>query len=295
MTLRTKIYTGIALLLAAWIFNPFSRQTANTDYQKAKATVMITNLAETSGGTGVVYNSSTTNSEIITNGHVCGVVKNGGIVKNDNIKGFVTSYYVSKLHDLCLIKTNANFNAESTIAKTPPAIYSQAAVSGHPHLLPTLITKGTFTNKLVVSVMTGFRQCEEADLQNPDTSLLCLLTGGIPVVKNYESQVVGATIQAGNSGSAVYNESGEVAGLVFAGSGDLSYGMIVPQEYLYSFIKDELPLAQFVQPNTTLGIEDLGLKNKLKSVCFRYRLGDENLAPIAKYCNLVNTDLIFNK
>lgn len=240
-----------------------------SDASKAKATVMITNLEETSGGTGVVLRSTSTESSILTNSHVCGVVEHGGVIKNDNIKGFVSSYTRSEIHDLCLIKTSTNFKVDTSVAQIPPDDYSEAAVSGHPHLLPTLITKGNFGKKLIVTVMTGFRPCTPEDMKDPMGAFICTFLGGFPVVRTYESQVVGATIQAGNSGSAVYNENGEVAGLVFAGSGDLSYGLIVPQEYIYNFLFSELNNGTTVtnKPDTVMTFSKEEKTTRLRNSC----------------------------
>jgi hypothetical protein len=38
----------------------------------------------------------------------------------------------------------------------------------------------------------------------------------------------------------VYNTSGEIIGLVFAGEGDVSYGIIVPWEYVVYFMRVEI-------------------------------------------------------
>jgi V8-like Glu-specific endopeptidase len=41
--------------------------------------------------------------------------------------------------------------------------------------------------------------------------------GGIPDIMQYDSTLVTATIMPGSSGSGVYNENKELAGVVFAG------------------------------------------------------------------------------
>lgn len=87
--------------------------------------------------------------------------------------------------------------------------------------------------------MTRIRPCTSEELDDKDKSLFCLLAGGIPMVKTYETTPVSATIQPGSSGSAVYNNDGQVSSVIFAGRGDLAYGLSVPHEYVLEFLTTE--------------------------------------------------------
>lgn len=207
----------------------------------AKATVMITNFSKTSGGTGVILESGEDSSFILTNKHVCGVVTNGGLViADDNFDHLVVSAVASKSHDLCLIQVSANLHVHSTVAAQSPAPYDKATIYGHPHLFPSIITEGYFSQKKIIQVMIGTRPCTEEDLLNPGNSIGCAFFGVVPLVGTYESIVVSATIQAGSSGSAIYNDRGEIAALVFAGEGDLGYAFAVPLEYIHHFLNVEI-------------------------------------------------------
>lgn len=298
MTLRQKLLLlTMGAVFAFSVFGGSSGKHTN-DEAKAKATVMITNLAERSGGTGVVLSSSSTGSTVLTNAHVCGLAKSGAVVKSGWKRGFVSSYKVSQIHDLCLIETSTDFGTQTSIASNPPRVSSQAAVSGHPRLAPVIVTRGSFGNHQLVTVMTGVRPCTEDDVtKDPLNGIICSFLGGFPIIRTYEAQFIGATIQAGNSGSAVYNEQGEIAGLVFAGSGDLSYAEIVPQEYVYNFIKYEAKTLEAQKPNTEIILDATSMtgSNRLHTACMRIAMGDNMLAPISKYCNMVNTDLIYTK
>jgi hypothetical protein len=54
----------------------------------------------------------------------------------------------------------------------------------------------------------------------------------------------------GSSGSGVFNEAGEISGLVFAGSAQgLSYGFIVPLESVKDFITKEYNLEEDIIPD----------------------------------------------
>ena len=54
-----------------------------SDKDIASTTAMITNYSENSGGSGVILTSKTYESTVLTNAHVCGVVKFGGLVITD--------------------------------------------------------------------------------------------------------------------------------------------------------------------------------------------------------------------
>lgn len=215
------------------------------------STVMITNLAGNSGGSGTIVSSSDLGSHILTNSHVCEVVKLGGIVHSDNGNYFVESYKQSHIHDLCLITVPGNLHITTPVASNPPSMYDKSIVVGHPRLLPTIITEGFFSGKMVINVMTGFRACTDEDRSDPGTAFICAFVGGLPVIRSYESIVTSSLIQPGSSGSAVYNSSHEVAAVVFAGSGEIGYGFAVPQEYIHMFLNYELPTLEIQYPDTS--------------------------------------------
>jgi S1-C subfamily serine protease len=294
---RTKALLGYSLVTAtvALILGDNSNRPTK-DQDIARTTAMITRLDGKSGGTGVIISSSSTESKVLTNAHVCGVVVHGGIVTTDTKRSFVSSYQVSKLHDLCLITVNSDLGLNTTVAKTSPTLYGLAIVSGHPSLLPTLITKGIFSHKDIITVMTGMKPCTSEDLAGPN-AILCLLVGGIPIIHSYEAQVTSATIMPGSSGSAVFNSSGEIAGLIFAGSGALSYGWLVPQEYVYNFIKNEVLTINSVKPilDVTVSLQENSSKNRLKQACLRVRMGLETDEVIKSYCSIAALDLIFER
>lgn len=231
-----------------------NRNTKKTTAEMASAAVAITTPSERSGGTGVILESSSSESYILTNNHVCHVVVNGGIVKTDNNRKYeVVSYRPSAMHDLCLITVKADLGVNTAIANKAPELYEDAAIAGHPNLFPTVVTRGHFSKIDRGEVVIGTRTCTEEELHS-GAAMFCLFMGGIPVVKSYEMQLVTATIMAGSSGSAVYNSRGQLSGLVFAGQGDLGYAFIVPFEYVEGFLNNELPTVVPLYPNTTRSI-----------------------------------------
>ena len=259
--------------------------TTNSEY--SSTSVMITRFDGRSGGTGVVMSSTRSESKILTNAHVCSLLNGGGIVRSDRYKGIVKYFQVSDVHDLCLITTSSNFHVNTVLADVAPEPYDDAIVSGHPHLLPNIITRGHFSQKEIVQVITGFRLCTIEDVTGGENAEYCQSLGFVPLIKSYEAQVVSATIMPGSSGSAVFNSNGEIAGLVFAGSGEFGYGMIVPYEYVSTFFDIELPSLKPIFPNKDKQKSGDGTKINWKNVCARpakYK--------IKKVCDLVSRSLL---
>lgn len=247
----------------------------------ANTTVAITNLQGTSGGSGVIVSHNPHESFVLTNAHVCGVVENSGFVHTDYAKYLVESFAKSRVHDLCLIRVASDLHYSVLLAPHSPEIYTKSYVSGHPHLLPTIITEGHFSGRRTIQLMVGVRDCTKEDLQNPATRGFCIFFGQLPIFRNFDSQVISPTILPGSSGSGVYDSEGKLSGLVFAGTQGLSYAMIVPWEYIFNFFFLE---EKFVQhPSNTLGLEDVneGMSDqeKLKEEAEEFCLDNKNQEP----------------
>lgn len=262
-----------------------------TNQEYSLTSVMITRYDGRSGGSGVILSSSKNSSKILTNAHVCEVVANGGIVRSDTARGIVKSYKVSDIHDLCLITTNNNFKVNTVIAEESPEIYNDAAVVGHPALMPTIVTKGVFSQKELITVLVGSRPCTEEEKTNERTSIICFLMGAMPLIRTFEAQVVSSTIMPGSSGSPVFNANGEISGLVFAGSGNFGYAYVVPFEYISNFLEHELPLLNAKYPNNSSGspVHEEEKKNYRK-ICEQ-----NNQKELNKICEMVSKSLLMEK
>jgi S1-C subfamily serine protease len=228
----------------------------------ANTSVKITNMGMTSGGSGSVYESSDQGSLILTNDHVCKLVKSGGIVTHNGFHYLVMSYKSYRYHDLCLIRVSENLGVSTKIATFKPQIYDRALISGHPALLPHVLTEGNFSGSEIIQVLIGVKPCTARD-----NSPLCFFLGGLPIIKSYEAQLVTGTILPGSSGSAVFNSDGEVSGVVFAGrSRELSYAYIVPYIYVKNFIETRnLYKDNNVDYKSVFGKEEQ--EETIKSIC----------------------------
>lgn len=286
-------FIPVAILTTALFF------AASEHNNIANSTVMVTRNDGRSGGTGVILNSHNSFSEILTNGHVCEVVKNGGLVTTTKGESHsVTGYKASNEHDLCMISVSANLQTQTNLASNSPNPYEHAYVSGHPHLYPNVVTEGHFSGEKIIEVMMGFKDCTEQDYADPGKAVVCGALGKLPQIKRFETQLVTATIMPGSSGSGVYNSNKLLSGLVFAGAGDLSYAFIVPYNYVYNFVNDESKTLEYEKPNTQLSIyEILGNAknieeevNKIKRVCTT-----NTNVEVQKVCELMKRDMIYSK
>lgn len=260
-----------------------------TSQEYSLTSVMITRYDGRSGGSGVILSSSKNGSQVLTNAHVCNVIKNGGIVRSDYSKGVVKSFKVSAIHDLCLINTNNNFKVNTVVAQEAPDLYEDATVVGHPHLLPAIVTKGHFSQKDLITIMVGTRPCTIEDLTNEKNIAFCQFFGVVPIIKTYEAQIVSSTIMPGSSGSPVFNANGEIAGLVFAGSGDFGYGMIVPFEYISNFVEHELLSLPLQMPNDVVSsIEENQESKNWNQACKQQGIPKQ----IQQVCDLMSKSLL---
>lgn len=256
-TLSTKQKVAIGSLLALSLVGLLVLNLSDAS-EITNSTVMITNMAENSGGSGSVIHSSNNFSKVLTNKHVCGLIANGGLVKtSDGNKHTVIGYKESNDHDLCLIDVASKLPGKVTLASKAPSMYEMATVSGHPALLPNVVTTGHFSGNKIINVFLGVKPCTEEDVADPDLGIICFFFQGLPQIKTYEASLVTATIMPGSSGSAIYNSSKELSAVVFAGSGEIGYAFAVPYEYVYNFLRNEQYGLPYNKPNYNMAVRSL--------------------------------------
>lgn len=251
----TKTVVGLALLGALAVgANAYLKDKSEI----TNSTVMITSMNERGGGSGSVISSEEGKSTVLTNGHVCEVAVQGGLVKTNNgQKHTIVSFKKSKTHDLCLVTVLAKLPGRVALAASSPDMYELATVSGHPALLPNVVTQGHFSGNKIIDVFLGMRECTKEESKDPDLGFICFFFGGLPQIRTYEAVLVTATIMPGSSGSAIYNSSKELSAVVFAGSGDIGYAFAVPYEYVRNFLVNEVSTIQESIPDYNLDIVSL--------------------------------------
>ncbi len=204
----------------------------------AKTSVKILNMRQNSGGSGVILESNSSGSKILTNKHVCNVIESGGYVVQGSEKYQIREYKKYLDHDLCLVRVMYDLGINTQVSEQRPPYFSKAFISGHPALMPPVLTDGNFSGREIIRIITKIRKCEDKDWEK--YGLYCLFFGGIPIVEFFESQLVTGTILPGSSGSGVFDIDGTISGLVFAGrSRELTYAYVVPHEYIVDFVENQ--------------------------------------------------------
>ncbi len=241
------------------------------------STIMITTMDGRGGGSGSVIYSSDIKSLVLTNNHICEFAAHGALVKtNEGNTHLVTGFKQSKLHDLCLMTVAAKLPGKVSMATSAPKMFELATVSGHPALLPNVVTQGHFSGNKIIDVFMGIKECLDAEKKDIDLFETCLFFGGLPIIRTYEAVLVTATIMPGSSGSAIYNSNKELSAVVFAGSGELGYAFAVPYEYVRTFLTVETAILTEVRPNYNLDTKIIAKGSKDHK---------KRMANIIKKCN----------
>lgn len=255
------------------------------------STVMVTNSEKTSGGSGSVVTVRDSESEILTNAHVCKILAKGGLVTTTHGRSYpVNLYKIDDIHDLCLIVVLNRLPNKAVLSPNPPGVYERATTSGHPALLPNVITEGHFSENIMIELFMGVTPCTAKDIV--DYPEVCFFFGGIPIIKNYLSTLVTTLIMPGSSGSAVYNSNRELTNVIFAGSGGIGYGFAVPYEYVSGFLgkyANNQHRETFTHPTDSPGgldTENPNVKrNKIREKCLSVSL-DKVSDRIKKACRI---------
>jgi hypothetical protein len=225
------------VLLFALVSSCTTLRPTSTD-DMAAASVRLITASGRGGGTGSILTSGKSKSQILTNRHVCTYVGVGGTAETTTGSYKVTATKASEVHDLCIMEVAVDLGVNTEVASSAPKQGEPVSVSGHPKLLPHIRMDGHLSKEMTIEVLVGFEPCTDKDMEG-EMALYCIFMGGKPIVEAFESQLTSALISPGNSGSAVYNSSGKIVGLIFAGSGDLSPGFMVPWAYVKDFVDYE--------------------------------------------------------
>ena len=192
-----------------------------------------------SSGSGVIFKSRREGSQIITNSHVCQILKDGGgLIEDFERNRYAVSDFVQyDKHDLCVVKTGHNFRINLKLADKEPEVGDEVVVVGHPAGLPVTVTRGVASDHMELTIQVGERDCVDKDMEDPKTGVGCIITGKVPITVEREGVVLSSLIMGGSSGSPVFNGEGELVGIIFAGIGHgVSFSFAVPLPYLADFV-----------------------------------------------------------
>lgn len=220
----------------------------STSYPKSveelsKTSVMI--YSNSGSGSGVILSSNKKRSLILTNAHVCSmfVSESPTVSTEDDKKLSVVNYKLYDKHDLCLVKVKENLGISIKVSNTSLLKYDIIRVAGHPLGLPTIVSIGNFSGDYTSIIYEGHVPCTQDPKELDDSELLsCILTGKMPVFSEYKGKVLSIIIAGGSSGSGVFNEKGELCGLIFAARADrgtMGFAASVPLESIRDFLENQ--------------------------------------------------------
>ena len=257
--------------------------------------VKITNREMNHGGTGIILKSGANKSQVLTNAHVCEVVKEGGVVITEASNKYqVNSTKISQSSDLCILSVLSDLHFSTKLAAKTPEMYDDVLVAGHPALMPNIISRGHLSGKDILQVMTGLKPCTEDDMK--ENALMCFFLGGIPQIRSFDSRLVSATIMPGSSGSGVYNTSNELIGVVFAGQGDFGYGWTVPYEQVKNFLETEQNTLEDKLAKQEVSLKSPDQASKIKEAILKCSKGAfKNDSKLKKICNILSRDNTWRK
>lgn len=191
------------------------------------------------GGTGFAVSSPSGNTYTVTNNHVCGAAEDGKMAArwDDGTSVILTVIETDPDHDLCLLTPLPKTDG-LVVSDTELDLYDPVFVIGHPRLNPVTYAEGYITARenigLVNETFETRDACEKAGNKWEEFPTIF---GVVQVcIKEYDAIETSVVIYPGNSGSPVFNQDGEIAGVIFVGDGATNYGGYVPLTYLKRLI-----------------------------------------------------------
>jgi hypothetical protein len=192
---------------------------------------------EDSGGTGFAVRAPSGKLYTVTNAHVCRITdKSFLLASRGEIRLRLQIIEIMEDADLCILQ-GIPFMKGLKVADGI-GLFDGVYVVGHPRLQPISMGAGWVRTRVYVPIAYCNSKKTKAHVQvAPDKrkGAKALMDFEEDCVKEMDSIMTNNDSQPGNSGSAVLNDRGEVAGVLFAGDGN-GTSLIVPLDYLHSLL-----------------------------------------------------------
>lgn len=203
------------------------------------AVVRIMNIEKTGGGTGFHVEAESGKTYILTNAHICEVAKDGKLLVEKNGEEMIRNVIkVYEQHDLCLVEAMPEAEGVLEIADSLD-VGDDIVLIGHPGLRSLTLAQGEFigqdTIEMLDSKIFKASECSGKWMEHPMITLLYGRDG--LCIQSFVTSAISAIHYGGNSGSPVVNKYGNVVGVLFAGSEQVTDAHMVPLNNVKDFLK----------------------------------------------------------
>ena len=235
INLKIKLLIA-AVALAAILGIALEAPVLHNQYIRSKVgsqVVMLTNKAQTGGGTGFAVQAPSGEVYTLTNAHVCRI--KGGLftMLRHGRKIRMNIIEISDTSDLCLL--NGIKGMEGLKLASGVDIGEELGLVGHPKLMPLTLSRGQLIGYDRALVLVSPGPCEDG--MDPPSYVTVEALFGLVCVLDVKAGYTNVVALPGNSGSPMVNFFGNVVGVLFAADGDVFWGLIVPLKQVKDFLK----------------------------------------------------------
>lgn len=247
---KQKVLLGLLLSLGLGSFAILKGPQIHSSYIRYKVgTEVVSIFGKKSGGTGFHIKGTSGETYILTNNHICNLAdENERLTVYDSTgkKMYRNVIVRHETHDLCLVEPIPGYSGLNIASGVD--IGEIVGLVGHPGLRPLSISRGEIVGAKTIKLIIGMNlpndrcfgvQHKIEDVVKNQMMLIILSARGVKniCVATLRSTMFNGISYGGNSGSPVVNFYGNVVGVLFAGSRQVTDAYLVPRDVVKKFVE----------------------------------------------------------